>query len=118
MNADVVCGALERSTQRILGPAYMKPGMGDGGGCHPRDNIALRWLSKEYDLGYDLFDAIMKARELQAFNIAKKLIEIKNNNPNLPIVIMGKSFKPGVPYTEGSYTLLIGNFLKSTSKLK
>jgi UDPglucose 6-dehydrogenase len=112
MNADVVCGALERSTQRILGPAYMKPGMGDGGGCHPRDNIALRWLAKEYDLGYDLFDAIMKARELQAFNIAKKLIEIKNNNPNLPIVIMGKSFKPGVPYTEGSYTLLIGHFLK------
>jgi UDPglucose 6-dehydrogenase len=112
MNADVVCGALERSTQRILGPAYMKPGMGDGGGCHPRDNIALRWLAKEYDLGYDLFDAIMKARELQAFNIAKKLIEIKNNNLNLSIVIMGKSFKPGVPYTEGSYTLLIGHFLK------
>lgn len=112
MNADVVCGALERSTQRILGPAYMKPGMGDGGGCHPRDNIALRWLAKEYDLGYDLFDAIMRARELQAFNIAKKLIEIKNSNSNLPIVIMGKSFKPGVPYTEGSYTLLIGHFLK------
>lgn len=112
MNADVVCGALERSTRRILGPAYMKPGMGDGGGCHPRDNIALRWLAKEYDLGYDLFDAIMKARELQAFNIAKKLIEIKNNNSNLSIVIMGKSFKPGVPYTEGSYTLLIGHFLK------
>jgi UDPglucose 6-dehydrogenase len=33
MNADIVCGALERSTQRIMGPAYMKPGMGDGGGC-------------------------------------------------------------------------------------
>ena len=45
MNVDVVTGALERSTYRILGPAYMKAGMGDGGGCHPRDNIALRYMA-------------------------------------------------------------------------
>jgi len=46
INTDIVTGALERSTNRILGPAYMKAGMGDGGGCHPRDNIALRFLDK------------------------------------------------------------------------
>ena len=46
MNVDVVTKALERSTQRILGSAYMKAGMGDGGGCHPRDNIALRYMSE------------------------------------------------------------------------
>ena len=62
MNVDIVTGALERSTQRILGPAYMKAGMGDGGGCHPRDNIALRYMSEKLGLGYDLFDSIMEAR--------------------------------------------------------
>jgi UDPglucose 6-dehydrogenase len=66
MNVDVVTGALERSTYRILGPAYMKAGMGDGGGCHPRDNIALRYMAENLGLGYDLFDAIMLAREVQA----------------------------------------------------
>ena len=66
MNVDVVTGALERSTYRILGPAYMKAGMGDGGGCHPRDNIALRYMAENLGLGYDLFDAIMLAREIQA----------------------------------------------------
>jgi UDPglucose 6-dehydrogenase len=110
MNTDVVTGALERSTYRILGPAYMKAGMGDGGGCHPRDNIALRYMAKEYDLGYDLFDAIMKSRELQAKNIAKKLIELHNEN-ELPIVILGESYKPGVPYLDGSYTKLIAHYL-------
>jgi UDPglucose 6-dehydrogenase len=110
MNTDVVTGALERSTYRILGPAYMKAGMGDGGGCHPRDNIALRYMAKEYDLGYDLFDAIMKSRELQAKNIAKKLIELHNEN-ELPIVILGESYKPGVPYLDGSYTRLIAHYL-------
>ena len=110
MNTDVVTGALERSTYRILGPAYMKAGMGDGGGCHPRDNIALRYMAKEYDLGYDLFDAIMKSRELQAKNIAKKLIELHDEN-ELPIVILGESYKPGVPYVDGSYTKLIAHYL-------
>ena len=112
MDADVVCGALERSTKRIMGPSYMKPGMGDGGSCHPRDNIALRWLANEYELGYDLFDAIMTAREIQAENIAKKLWELYDEN-DLGIVILGESFKPGVPYTEGSYTKLIGWYLEN-----
>ena len=77
MNVDVVTGALERSTYRILGPAYMKAGMGDGGGCHPRDNIALRYMAEKLDLKYDLFDAIMEAREKQAMNMANKLVALR-----------------------------------------
>ena len=76
INVDVVTGALERSTYRILGPAYMKAGMGDGGGCHPRDNIALRYMAEKLDLKYDLFDAIMEAREKQAMNMANKLVSL------------------------------------------
>lgn len=112
MNTDVVTGALKRSTYRILGPAYMKAGMGDGGGCHPRDNIALRWMAKEYGLGYDLFDSIMKSRELQALNISKKLLKLSDEHL-LPIVILGESYKPGVDYVDGSYTKLIGYYLWS-----
>jgi len=48
MNVDVVTNALKNSTQRIMGPSYMKAGFGDGGGCHPRDNIALRVLNDRY----------------------------------------------------------------------
>jgi UDPglucose 6-dehydrogenase len=110
MNTDVVTGALERSTYRIMGPAYMKAGMGDGGACHPRDNIALRYMSKEYGLTYDLFDSIMKSREEQAKNIATKLLELYDEN-DLPIVILGESYKPGVPYVDGSYTKLIAHYL-------
>jgi UDPglucose 6-dehydrogenase len=110
MNTDVITGALERSTYRIMGPAYMKAGMGDGGACHPRDNIALRFMAKEYGLTYDLFDSIMKSREEQAKNIANKLKELHDEN-ELPIVILGESYKPGVSYTDGSYTKLIAHYL-------
>ena len=115
MNTDTITGALERSTKRIISSAYMKAGMGDGGGCHPRDNIALRWMAKEYNLGYDIFDAIMKAREVQAKNIAKRLVELSNQY-NLPIVILGKSYKPDVEYLEGSTTILTSYYIEQFGK--
>lgn len=117
MNTDVVTGALERSVQRITGPAYMKAGMGDGGSCHPRDNIALRFLAKDLGLGYDLFSAIMEAREKQAKNLAIRASNLSFMN-NLPIVIMGESYKPGVPYTDGSYSRLIQFYLTEHSTRK
>lgn len=79
--------------------------------CHPRDNIALRWLAQEYDIGYDLFDTVMHAREIQAENLAKFLIETSKQNGNLPIVIHGKAYKPDVEYCIGSYSTLVGHYV-------
>jgi UDPglucose 6-dehydrogenase len=111
INVDVVTNALARSTQRIMGPKYMTAGMGDAGACHPRDNIALRWLAKEYDLGYDLFDTIMLAREQQARNLADFLCDTAVQH-GMPIVIHGKAYKPDVPYCIGSYSTLIAHYIK------
>ena len=69
-DVDKVTNALAKSNKRIMSPNYMKAGMGDGGPCHPRDNIALRWLAKNLNLGYDMFETIMTAREKQAENMA------------------------------------------------
>jgi len=110
INVDVVTDALAQSTMRIMGPKYMTAGMGDAGACHPRDNIALRWLADEYDIGYDLFDTIMHAREVQAKNLAHFLID-QAKQKNLPIVIHGKAYKPDVPYCIGSYSTLIGYYI-------
>ena len=107
INVDVVTGALANSTKRIMSPQYMTAGMGDGGSCHPRDNIALRFMAQELDLGYDLFDSIMRAREIQAENLAKELVKHANKN-DMPVYIHGKAYKPKVPYTDGSYSLLVG----------
>jgi UDPglucose 6-dehydrogenase len=111
INVDVVTNALARSTMRIMGPKYMTAGMGDAGACHPRDNIALRWLATEYDIGYDLFDTVMHAREIQAKNLALFLVD-QANKAHLPIVIHGKAYKPDVPYCIGSYSTLVGFYIK------
>ena len=111
MNVDVITDALSTSNMRIVSSKYMKAGMGDGGPCHPRDNIALRYMAERLDLGYDLFDAIMRAREVQAENIAKYLANIQQES-NLPVVIMGKAYKPNVDFQDGSYSTLIGHYLE------
>jgi UDPglucose 6-dehydrogenase len=111
INVDVVTTALARSTMRIMGPKYMTAGMGDAGACHPRDNIALRWLAEEYDIGYDMFDTVMRAREVQAENLAKFLVQLAQRH-NLPIAIHGKAYKPDVPYCIGSYSTLIGHYVQ------
>lgn len=114
INSEFVCDALAKSDRRIMGPAYMKPGMGDGGACHPRDNIALRWLAEELGLGYDLFGAIMESREVQAKNMAEFLINQTDHISwhKTPIVIVGKAYKPLVPYEAGSASMLVGHFVE------
>lgn len=115
INVDVVTDALAQSTMRIMGPKYMTAGMGDAGACHPRDNIALRYMAENLGLGYDLFDSIMHAREIQAENLAKCLVD-EATKANLPIVIHGKAYKPNVPYVDGSYSTLVGHYCEEMGK--
>ena len=107
INVDVVTEALAKSTQRIISPAYMRAGMGDGGGCHPRDNIALSSLSKKLNLQYDIFGAITIAREQQAFRMAQAIVE-----NGMRVQFSTDSFKPNVEYTDGSYSLLVQHYVK------
>jgi UDPglucose 6-dehydrogenase len=107
INVDVVTTALAKSTYRIMGPMYMKAAFGDAGACHPRDNIALRYLADRLDLGYDLFDSIMTAREVQAERMALRCLKNGKN-----VTIIGKAYKPGVPYTNGSASMLVGYYIE------
>ena len=107
MDVDRVTQALAKSTQRIVSPAYMKAGMGDGGACHPRDNIALRWLAKDLDLGYDMFESIMTAREGQAETMAKAILTHGKH-----VYFTSDSYKPGTDLVDGSYSLLVQYYIK------
>ena len=107
MDVDKVTESLAKCTKRIVSPAYMKAGMGDGGACHPRDNIALRWLAKELDLGYDIFESIMTAREKQAETMAKAILQHGKN-----IYFTSDSYKAGTTLVDGSYSLLVQHYVR------
>lgn len=106
-NVDAVSDALALANKRLMSPMYLRGGMGDGGGCHPRDNIALSWLARELNLSFDFFETIMTARERQTEWLADLM-----GAYDLPKVILGKSFKPESAIVTGSPAVLLGNILE------
>lgn len=109
-SSDVVTDALGLATERLISTKYLRGGMGDGGGCHPRDNIALSWLAKELNLSYDLYEKFMNCRDRQTQWLAN-LIEQKAREKNLPVVILGKAFKANTNLTTGSPAMLLTHYL-------
>jgi UDPglucose 6-dehydrogenase len=105
-HADDVVGALKQATDRLVSARYMEPGVGDGGNCHPRDNIVLSHLAKKMGLSFDLGGAVMQAREKQAQSLINRMLET-----GLPLVVLGRAFKPETNIQTGSHAVLVLNLL-------
>ena len=105
-DVDAVTGALKLADRRLISGAYLDGGMGDGGGCHPRDNIALSWLARELDLSYDLFEAAMVCRQRQAEWLCD-LMEAEARRTGLDLGILGIAYKPGSAIETGSPARLV-----------
>ena len=101
-NVEEVTQALKGAHRRLISPHYMDGGMSDGGGCHPRDNIAMSWLARQLPLSHDMFENLMVARENQTEWLADLMCE-----HDLPKAIIGYSFKAETNLTVGSPALLL-----------
>lgn len=109
-DVDEVTTALATATDRIISPKYMNAGMGDGGGCHPRDNIALSALAQHYGV-VDFMGGLNIAREEHTRWLAGIVIHWAQMM-KLPIIILGKSYKPEVAMLDGSPALLLADILR------
>ncbi len=111
-DCSVVMGTLKQATDRLISGRYLSPGMGDGGGCHPRDNLALAYRSDELGLDYNLFAFIMEVRERQASWLAVMVDRYMGDDEEGDPVIMGVTYKPGTDLVAGSPSLLVGHYLE------
>lgn len=110
-DVDEVTDALCHANQRLLSSRYLRAGMGDGGACHPRDNVALSALARRYELSSDLMGFLTEARERQAHAQAS-LIEHWSELRSLPVTLLGRAYKPNVDLTDGSPALLLAHVLR------
>ena len=113
VNCDNVMKGLFLANERLMSPKYPLGGMGDGGGCHPRDNIALSWLAQKLDMSYDWYENLMICREDQTDWLADL---IQEHRGDLPLTILGKCFKKETNLTVGSPSILLKNLLKERSE--
>lgn len=99
---------LRSADQRLTSEAYLGPGMGDGGPCHPRDNIALSWLFRRMGAGTDLFTDVMRTRQAYVEWLGNLFREYADG---LPLVLLGTAFKPGTDIQTGSSAVLMATLL-------
>jgi len=104
---------LTKAIDRIASPAYMRHGMADGGECHPRDVIAMSYLSQNIGLTHDPFSYVVRAREAHMQRLAIRVARLAAIH-DLPIIIVGRSYKPGVDIDTGSSSLLLAHYLLET----
>lgn len=109
-DCDQIADGLALATERITSPAYMRGGMGDSGGCHPRDNMAMSWLAGRLDLSVDLMGFVSEAREAQSGWLAD-LVQHWALMTGYKVAILGKAYKPDIALTNGSAGLLLAHQL-------
>lgn len=114
LNVDEVMDGLLLSSKRLFSPAYLRGGMGDGGGCHPRDNIAMSWLAQRLNLSFDLFDALMTQRQAQTEWMASVIEKISMQHRDQGatyVCLLGLAFKPNTNIITGSPARLLSGML-------
>lgn len=112
-DVDDVIGTLKLADKRLVSTAYLTPGMGDGGGCHPRDQIAMSWLASEVGLSSDPFGMVVEAREGHAEWLADLWCD---GAEGLPMVMLGEAYKANTALTTGSAATLVAHYARSRGR--
>ena len=110
-DVDEVSQALSGAHTRLMSSKYLYAGMGDGGGCHPRDQIAMSHLAKKLKISVNTFDWLARARDSQAQRQAKELSLLQKES-GLNVILLGQAYKKNINLTIGSPAILLAHFLK------
>jgi len=94
VGADVVDVAKGVGLDHRLGPHFLKPGIGFGGSCFPKDVTALKQLAGNSGYPFLLLQAVWEVNELQKRRVVQKLQRRLGSLRGRPIALLGLAFKP------------------------
>jgi UDPglucose 6-dehydrogenase len=95
-----------------IGAKYLKGGLGYGGPCFPRDNIAFACFAEFVGVKAELPIIVHQTNLSQVKRVIKK-IEQLNLNAATKIGILGLSYKPDTPIVEESQSIMLAKELSS-----
>lgn len=102
-----------------IGPHFLRPGIGYGGSCFPKDISALVYTAKALQIDASLIEAIAKVNQLQKNWLIERLQHHFNNKlAGLKIGIWGLAFKPGTDdLRDASSLVAMKSLLAAKAKL-
>jgi len=106
-DVDAVTSALGLDSR--IGPRYLKGGLGYGGPCFPRDNLALSYLARELGQQATLADAVDGYNRRLAESLAERISA--SVPPHGVVAVLGLAYKPDTNVVEESQGLRLAQLL-------
>ncbi|HLF78774.1 MAG TPA: nucleotide sugar dehydrogenase [Dehalococcoidia bacterium] len=78
-----------------IGQDYLKPGIGFGGSCLPKDLAAFRAAAQQTGFSTPVFDGASLTNDTVVGRLASRAIEIASHIPQPRVCVVGVGFKPG-----------------------
>jgi UDPglucose 6-dehydrogenase len=91
--ADVLEVARGMGLDRRIGTHFLKPGIGFGGSCFPKDVSALKQLAGNSGYHFQLLTAVIEVNELQKRRVVGKLQKHLGSLVGKQIALLGLAFK-------------------------
>jgi UDP-glucose 6-dehydrogenase len=104
-NVEQVCDGI--GTDSRIGPRFLKPGIGYGGSCFPKDLMAFRAVAKESGYDFRLLEEVIRINEDQRRRFLRKVRSVLWTLRGKRLGVLGLAFKGGTDDIRESPALLL-----------
>jgi UDPglucose 6-dehydrogenase len=111
--ADVLEVARGMGLDRRIGPSFLKPGVGYGGSCFPKDVAALKQLAGNSGYHFQLLTSVIEVNELQKRRVIGKLQKHLGSLVGKRIALLGLAFKPNTDDMREASSLVLAARLQA-----
>jgi UDPglucose 6-dehydrogenase len=94
VGADIDEVAQGMGLDKRIGTSYLRPGVGYGGSCYPKDVPFLKLLAGSSGYHFQLLTAVMEVNDLQKRRVVGKLKKHLGDLPGKTVALLGLAFKP------------------------
>jgi UDPglucose 6-dehydrogenase len=94
VGADVTEVARGMGLDKRIGSSFLRPGIGYGGSCFPKDVSALKMLAGNTGYHFQLLTSVIEVNELQKRRVMKKLEKHLGALAGKTVALLGLAFKP------------------------
>jgi UDPglucose 6-dehydrogenase len=111
LGADVLEVARGMGLDDRIGPKFLRPGVGFGGSCFPKDVQALKQLAGNTGYHFQLLTAVVEVNELQKRRTISKLQKHLGPLAGKEIALLGVAFKPNTDDVREATSLVLAGRL-------
>ena len=112
VGADVAMVAKGMGLDRRIGNQFLRPGLGFGGFCFPKDLEAFYWLSRQKGYDFQLLKAVKDINEFAKTWVLRKVEENLWNLEGKTVALLGLAFKPNTDDMRFAPSVDIARMLK------